>query len=314
MPFRFTVQASALPGGTAAVTAGGWRELARKAEDLGYSTLTVADHLDDQLAIVPALQAAADATTTLRIGALVFCNDYRHPVVLAKEAATIDVLSGGRIEFGLGAGWMTTDYASAGIALDRPGVRIERMEEALDAVEALWGEGPATVAGRHYTITGLDGLPKPVQRPRPPILIGGGGRRMLELAARRADVVGLNVNLAKGVIDADAGPDGTAARTDEKLSWIRAAAGERFDALEIQTRVHLYLATDDRAGMAEAFAPGLGLSPAEGLESPHALVGSADEIADDLLARRERWGINVIGIGVESLDAAAPVVARLSGT
>jgi probable F420-dependent oxidoreductase len=313
-PFRFGLQASALPGGTAATTGESWRALARRAEDLGFATLTVADHLDDQLAVVPALQAAADATTTLRIGALVLCNDYRHPVVLAKEVATLDVLSGGRAEVGVGAGWMTSDYEAAGIPLDPPGTRIRRLAEALDVLDGLWGDGPCTVAGEHYRITGLDGLPKPVQRPRPPLLLGGGGRRMLTLAGARADIVGFNVSLAKGVIDADAGPDGTAERTDEKLGWIREGAGARFADLELQVRVHLVVPTDDRAGAADAFAPAFGLTPAQSLETPHALVGSPEEMADDLRARRERWGISYIGVGVDAVDALAPVISLLAGT
>ena len=307
-PFRFGLQASTPPAGTS------WPDLARRAEGYGWSVLTVADHFDAQYAPIPAIQAAADATTTLRVGALVLCNDYRHPVVTAKELATIDVLSGGRLEAGLGAGWMTADYERAGIPLNPPGVRVDRLVEALDALDALWADGPATVEGEHYRITGLDGRPKPVQRPRPPLLVGGGGRRVLSIAARRADIVGINVNLAKGVIDADAGPDGTAERTDQKLAWVRSAAGDRFDALELQVRVHLVVVTDDRAGVADALAPAFGLSPVESLASPHALVGSVDEICDDLEARRERWGISYIGISVDALDAMAPVVARLGGT
>jgi probable F420-dependent oxidoreductase len=313
-PFRFGLQASALPGGTGGTTGTGWRDLARRVEDLGFATLTVADHLDDQLAVVPAVQAAADATTSLRVGALVLCNDYRHPVVLAKEVATLDVLSGGRMEVGVGAGWMTADYDAAGIPLDPPGVRIRRLAEALDVLEGLWADGPCRLDGEHYRITDLDGLPKPVQRPRPPLLLGGGARRMLTLAGQRADIVGINVSLAKGVIDADAGPDGTADQTDQKLEWVREGAGDRFDGLELQVRVHLVLPTDDRAGAAEAFAPAFGLSPAQSLETPHALVGSAGQMVDDLLARRERWGINYIGVGVEALDALAPVVSSLAGT
>jgi probable F420-dependent oxidoreductase len=313
-PFRFGVQCSALPGGTAATTGEGWRELARRVEGEGFDLLTVADHLDDQLAVVPALQAAADATTELRIGALVLCNDYRHPVVLAKEAATLDVLSGGRLEVGIGAGWMTSDYAAAGLELDRPGRRIERLAEALDVIEALWADGEATGEGEHYRITGLDGRPKPVQRPRPPILLGGGGRRMLGLAARRADIVGLNINLAKGVIDADAGPDGTAAATDRKLGWIREAAGDRFDELELQVRVHMVVPTDDREGTADLYGPLLGISGPDALQSPHALVGATDAIVDDLLARRERWGISCIGVSIDAIDTIAPVIVALKGT
>jgi probable F420-dependent oxidoreductase len=307
-PFRFGVQASSPPPGTP------WPELARRAEGDGWSVLTVADHLDDQYAVIPALQAAADATTTLRIGALVLCNDYRHPAVTAKELATIDVLSGGRLEAGLGAGWMASDYEQAGIPLDPPGVRIDRMIEALDVLDALWGDGPATVHGRHYRITGLDGRPKPRQRPRPPLLIGGGGRRVLTLAGQRADIVGLNLNLASGTIGPDAGRDGTAERTDEKVAWVRAGAGDRFDEIELQVRVHLAVVTDDRAGVAEALAGGFGLTPEQALASPHALAGTVDQLCDDLVARRERWGISYIGVGLDAMDAITPVVARLTGT
>ena len=306
-PFRFGLQASSPPAGTT------WPELARRIEDLGYDVLTVADHLDDQLAVMPAMQAAADATTTLRIGALVVCNDYRHPVVTAKELATVDVLSGGRLEAGLGAGWMTTDYERAGIPLDRPGARIDRMVEALDVLEALWGDEPATVVGSHYAVRGLDGRPKPLQRPRPPLLIGGGGRRVLSIAARRADIVGLNVNLAKGVIDADAGPDGTAERTDEKLGWIRSAAGARFDDLELQVRVHLVVVVRRPGGDGRGLAPAFGLAPSEALASPHAIAGTVDEIVEDLVARRERWGISYVTVSLDAMEAMAPVVERLRG-
>jgi probable F420-dependent oxidoreductase len=313
-PFRFGIQASAQPGGTAGTTGAGWRDLARQVEDLGFSTLTVADHLDDQLAAVPAIAAAAGATTTLRLGAMVLCNDYRHPVVLAKEAATLDLLSDGRLEVGVGAGWMTADYEQAGLALDPPGLRIRRLAEALDVIEGLWGDGPLTHQGEHYRITGLDGLPKPLQRPGPPLVLGGGARRMLTLAGRRADIVGINVSLAKGVIDADAGPDGTAERTDEKVRWVREAAGDRFGDIELQVRVHLVIGTDDREGTADAFGPAFGLSGPQALETPHALVGPTEALVDDLLARRERWGISYLTLGVEALETMAPVVSRLAGT
>ena len=168
-PFRFGVQL----GGPA--DAAGWVEQARRIEDLGYSTVTMPDHFTDQLAPMPALSAAAAVTTTLRIGALVFDNDYKHPAVLAKELATQDVLSGGRVEIGLGAGWMETDYRSIGMAYDRPGVRIDRFEEGIAVIKGAMADGPFSFAGRHYTITDYDGRPKPVQRPHPPLLIGGGG-------------------------------------------------------------------------------------------------------------------------------------------
>ncbi|HEY2331956.1 MAG TPA: TIGR03621 family F420-dependent LLM class oxidoreductase [Acidimicrobiales bacterium] len=310
MPFRFGVQCSS----PTEVSASSWRALAHKVEDLGYSRLTVSDHLDEQLAPIAALMAAADATSTLRIGAMVLCNDYRHPVVLAKEAATLDVLSDGRFELGLGAGWMVADYQRAGIRLDPAGVRIERLEESIQLLELLFREEPTTFHGSHYTVEGLQGTPTPVQRPHPPILVGGGGKRILELAARRADIVGLNPIMSTGVIDASAGPDATAAATERKIGWIRAAAGERFDHLELQTRIHLVAVTDDRLGVATSLAPLFGLSPTDALESPHTLCGSVEQIAEDLVARRERFGLSAVGIGLDAVDALAPVVARLAGT
>ncbi|CAN5606942.1 LLM class F420-dependent oxidoreductase [soil metagenome] len=307
-PFRFGVQCSSPPS----VTARSWRELARRTEDLGYHRLTVSDHLDDQLAPVAALMAAADATTTLRVGVLVLSNDYRHPAVLAKEAATLDILSEGRFELGLGAGWMTTDYERAGIPMDAPSVRIARLEEAIQVVKGLLSEGPCHFEGEHYRIDGLAGSPKPVQQPLP-LLIGGGGRKVLELAGRHADIVGLNPKLPGGVIDAAAGPDATAAATERKIGWVREAAGDRFADIELHTRIHLAAVTDDRMGVAEALAVGFGLTVEESLATPHALVGSVDQIVEDLLERRERFGISSIGLSLDALDAFAPVVARLEG-
>ncbi len=288
--------------------------LARKAEDLGVSVLTVADHLDDQLAPIAALMAAAGATTTLRVGSLVFANDYRHPVLLAKEAATIDVLSGGRLEFGIGAGWMTHDYESAGIPMDRPSTRIERLEEALGIIRGLWSDGPVDFTGLHYRVSGMEGLPKPLQQPHPPIVIGGGGPKVLALAGRHADIVGLNPSLTAGVIDAHAGPSATAEATDEKLRIVRDAAGDRFDRIEIQTRIHLAIVTDDRQAMFDLFADGFGLTPQQARHSPHALCGTIDQIIEDIRARRERFGISTIGLSASALDDMAPVISALAGT
>jgi probable F420-dependent oxidoreductase len=308
-PFRFGVQAN----GPADPVA--WREQARAAEDLGYSVLTMADHFDDDLSPGPALVAAAGATSTLRLGTLVYANDYRHPVVLAKEAATLDLLSDGRLELGMGAGWMTTDYQQAGITLDPPGVRIARLEEAVVVVKALLaGDGPVTFAGDHYRVTGLQGAPPSVQRPHPPIVIGGGGRKVLSLAGRHADVVGINVNLAKGVIDADTGPNSTAEMTAQKVRWVREAAGDRFDHLELQVRVHLAAITDDRAGMADALAAGFGLSPQEAIDSPHSLAGTVDQVVEDLQAMREQHGISYVGLSASAMHEMAPVVGRLAGS
>jgi probable F420-dependent oxidoreductase len=310
-PFRFGIQAAALPGADAPAE---WAALARKAEDLGYDTLTVPDHFDGQLAPVPALMAAADATTTLRIGALVWCNDYRHPVVLAKEAATLDVLSGGRLEFGLGAGWMATDYERAGITLAPPGRRIARMEEAIDVIRGLFADGDFSYSGEHYHVSGLDGRPKPAQKPGPPILIGGGGRRMLEAAARHADIVGVNLSLQRGVIDASVRASATAAATEEKLRWIRDAAGSRMNDIELHVRVHVAVVTDDREGFASALGPAFGLPAGDALDSPHALAGTVDQLVDVLVERRERYGISYYGLSLDALEPLAPVVARLAGT
>ena len=306
-PFRFGVQASA------ATTRTEWVEIARRAEDLGYSVLTVADHLDDQFATTPALMAAADATTTVRIGSLVYANDYHHPAMLAKEAATLDVLSDGRLELGLGAGWMREDYDGAGIPFDPPATRIARLAEAVTVIKALLSDEPCAFTGEHYTVH-MAGSPKPVQRPHPPILIGGGGRSILTLAAREADIIGLNIDLRSGRIDASAGPTASAEATDEKIRWIRDAAGARFADIELQVRIHLALVTDDIAGVAESLAPAFGLTPEQGLDTPHALAGSVDQIVETCLARRERFGISTIGLSLDVMDTMAPVVARLAGT
>lgn len=306
-PFRFGIQASS------ASSSREWVDLARHIEDLGYDTLTVADHLDDQFAITPALMAAAAATTTLRVGALVYATDYHHPAVLAKEAATIDVLSDGRFEMGLGAGWMPSDYERSGIPFDPPGVRVERLGEAVTVVKELFAGSPCHHAGTHYRLDGLVGTPRPVQRPHPPILIGGGGRRILTLAGREADIVGLNIDLRSGRIDASAGPTATASATDQKVAWIREAAGDRFEDIELQVRIHLAMVTDDLASASILLSPAFGLTPEEGLETPHALAGSVDQIVDTCLERRARYGISYIGLSVDAMDAFAPVVARLAG-
>jgi probable F420-dependent oxidoreductase len=305
--FRFGVQAHQ------AATGEEWASLARKVEDLGYSTLFVPDHFGEQLAPVPALMAAADATTDLRVGALVFDNDYKHPVVLAKEAATLDLLSGGRFELGLGAGWMTTDYEQSGIPLDPPAVRVDRMIEGMAVIKGMFADDPFSYQGEHYTIDGLNGLPKPLTRPGPPILIGGGGKRVLSFAAREADIVGINPNMRSGAVGPDAAADAVASSVDRKVAWVREAAGDRFDDLELNTLTFLTIVTDDRMGMAEKLAPVFSIEPAEVPELPHAFLGTVDEICDDLERRRERWGLSYFVVQDEGMDAMAPVVARMAG-
>ncbi len=305
--FRFGVQAKAASSRTR------WIELARKVEELGYASLTMPDHFDDQLAPGIALMAAADATRMLRIGALVWCNDYRHPVVLAKEAATLDLLSNGRLELGIGAGWMKSDYDEAGLDYDRPGVRIDRMVETVEILKGLFAEEPFSFDGEHYTINNLNGTPKPVQKPYPPFLIGGGGPRFLGLAGALADIVGINPNLAAGAITTETGADATAERYEEKIRWVRESAGERFDDIELQVRAFFVIVTDDRQGIAEAMAPALGLTVEQALDSPLALVGTVDEISETLIERRERYGFSYIVVGQDQYEDFAPVVANLAG-
>lgn len=308
-PFRFGVQCGHSDD------AAGWTALARKAEDLGYSTLTMGDHLDAQFAPTVGLMAAAAAAPGLRIGALTYANDYRHPVLLAKEAATLDVLSGGRLELGIGAGWMTTDYEQAGIPLDPAGVRIDRLAEALTVLKGLFADGPVDFAGEHYRLAGLEGTPKPVQRPHPPILIGGGGKRILTLAAQQADIVGLNFNLHGGRIDASVGPDGTAEHTAEKIGWIRDAAGDRFDDLELNAWVAAANYTDDPPGFADQLAPLFGAPDGPSLlSSPMTLIGNVDSLTEELNRRRDRWGYSYIVVPGDEARAFAPLVAALTGT
>jgi probable F420-dependent oxidoreductase len=244
---------------------------------------------------------------------LVLGNDYKHPAVVAKEAATLDVLSDGRLEFGLGAGWMTADYAALGLPYDSHGTRIARLAEALEVVQRCWADGPFDFAGEHYTMSAYDAVPKPLQQPHPPILVGGGGPKVLRLAGQVADIVGINPILSAGEIGVDAARDTLSGSVDRKLGYVREGAGERFDQIELQVRYFMAAVTDDALGYADALAPMFGVSPEEGLQSSAVLAGTVDEICDTLLARREATGVSYVVLGDDQLDAFAPVVARLAG-
>jgi len=305
--FRFSVQASAPR------PAAEWRELGRRAEDLGYSALSVRDHLDADMAPLVALAVTAEATRDLRLTTLMLGNDFRHPLFLAKQAATLDLLSDGRLELGLGAGWKTTDYDQSGLALDPPGVRIARLAESVEILKRCFAEGSFDFDGEHYTVRGHDGQPTCIQLPHPPFLLGGGGRKMLSLAAQEAEIVGLNANMAAGVIDQRAGTSATVEATDKKLGWIRDAAGDRFADIELQTRVHMSQITDDPIGLAELMAPALGLDAEAALASPHVLVGSSGQCVETLLAWRERWGLTYISLNEDSMVEFGPVVEALAG-
>jgi len=283
-------------------------------EAAGFATLFMPDHFDDQWSPMPALAAAAAATTTLRIGTMVLDNDFRHPVVVAKEAATLDVISDGRVELGLGAGWQRRDYDQSGIAYDEAATRVERLAESVVVVKGLLGDDRFSFDGRHYTVTDLIGTPHPVQRPHPPIIIGGGARRVLTVAGREADIVGVNFDLRTGALGPDVGVSGTASATAAKVGWVRDAAGSRFAELELTVRVYVAAVTDDRAGVAAGIAAGFGLTSEEVLGTPHFLVGTIDQIVDDLVRRREELGLSYVVFNGGALDDMAPVVTRLAGT
>ena len=315
-PFRFSVQAFEAASGPE------WTGLARRAEDLGYSTLFTTDHyfgpgeISDasghrpvDVAPLTAMTAAAMCTRELRVGCRVFCVDYHHPVVLAKELATLDMLSGGRVEAGLGAGWVTAEYEGLGIAMDRPGVRIERLAETVQLLKAHWAGSPLTLV----RASGFAGRPRPVQQPHPPVFIGGGAPRVLRLAGRLADIVSINFNNAAGKLGAGSVASSTREATAEKIGWIREGAGDRFGDIELEIAAYFIAISEDPAGAVAAMARRFGV-PDEVLAShPHALIGSVPEICDRLEERRGELGVSYINVAQRSMEAFAPVVARLAG-
>lgn len=289
-----------------------WLERLRRVEDLGYSSVVMPDHFSHQLSPVPALMVAAE-NSNLRVGSLVLANDYRHPVILAKEAATIDILSEGRLEVGVGAGWMRSDYEESGIAYDPPPVRMSRFEEGLSVLKGAWGEGPFSFDGHHYKVKNYDGFPKPVQKPHPPILIGGGGKRVLSIAAREADIIGINPNHAPGAFDEQVKRDSTAQRADRKLRWIREQAGDRFADIEFSVLTYVVAVTRRRRRVAKERAPLYFLSRDEFRELPYALVGTVRQICDAVEYRRERWALSYFVVSESVMEEFAPVVERLRG-
>ena len=307
-PFRFGVNVRDAPSRAA------WQDKARKVEELGYSTLLVPDHLAAMLATIPAVMSAAAATTRLRVGTNVLNNDLRHPVLLAREAATMDLLTDGRLDLGLGAGYMRIEYEQAGLRFDRGGVRVERLAEALVIIKGLLGGAEVNFAGQHYRVTGHRIHPLPVQRPHPPIVVGGNGPRLLALAAQEADIVNLT-----GITFTGGGtvPDMSgwrAAAIDERLRGLREAAGERFAHLVLSAQVQRVIVTDRRREAAEELRKTWkALSVDEILEAPYALIGSVDEMVESLHARRARWGLSYFVTFEPYLETLAPVVARLAG-
>jgi probable F420-dependent oxidoreductase len=258
--------------------------------------------------------ALADATDRLRLGSRVICMDYRHPVVLANELATIDLFSGGRLEVGLGAGWLASEYGAIGVPFDPAPTRIARLGEAVSLMKLLFGDDPVSFQGAFFHADGFEGAPKPVQRPHPPIVIGGGGRRILQLAGREADIVSLNYNNRSGVLGADGVRQSGELATREKIRWIRNGASDRFSQIQIDIGVYYTAVTDQAERVAGEIGSTYGLSAQEMIEHPHALIGSAGSICEELLRRRDAYGVSYWGIGADAAADFAPVVERLSGT
>jgi probable F420-dependent oxidoreductase len=292
-----------------------WQAKARKVESLGYQMLNVPDHLTDLVAPLPTLISAAEAATTIRVGTNVLNNDLRHPVLVAREAATVDALTDGRFELGLGAGAIRSEYEQVGLRFDRGAVRVERLREAVAIIKGLLSGERLSHAGTHYRVTDHTIFPLPIQKPHPPILIGGNGRRLLTLAALQADIVGLSgITFRNGAAPADL-TGCRVSEVDERVRLIRETAGEQRSArLELNALVQRVVVTEDRRRSAEELASQwTQLSADEILQTPYVLIGTVEQIIEDLQARRERWGISYYNVHKPYVDALAPVVARLGG-
>jgi len=288
----------------------------RRVEDAGFDSLLLSDHTErSPLAPIPALAAAAAVTSRLTLGSLVLCNDFRHPAILAKEALTLHLLAPGRIELGLGAGWMVQDYEQAGIRLDPPGRRIERLAETLDILASQLAGETTTRRGRHYAVSAMPAVPAPpAGSGRPRLLVGGAGRRVLALAARRADIVSLNWNLRAGRVGTAALLSGTRAATEEKLAVVGAAAPERAGHIELHVQCYFLELTDRPLDAVARFAASRGadVDPKLLLDSPHVLAGSPAELAERLAEQRESLGISYVSFYDEDAAKAAAVLARLA--
>jgi probable F420-dependent oxidoreductase len=306
-PFRFGVEMMEPFAGLS------WAESARELEALGYSSLFAPDHFDEGLGPIAAMTAAAAATAELTVATAVFAADFRHPAVLARELAAIDLLSEGRLEVGLGAGYQVNDYRASGIAMDPPKVRVDRLIEYVAVLRGLFADGPFSYEGEHFQIDALDGTPHPFTPGGPPIFVAGGGPRMLRFAAREADIIGVNPSLPTSERREEARHDGFAARVDEKFAWVREAAGERYDDLIFHGWLQAAAITDDGRGTAAQIGAALGgLDPDDVLESPFVLVGSVDEIVDRLHERRERWGYSYYTVQQPAAQDFAAVIAALA--
>lgn len=304
--FRFGAKA------TRATSGKEWRDLAKQAEDLGYASFQIDDHFGNQLAPVPAIMAAAAATEKISVGPHVAGIDFRNPVLFAKEAATIDLLSDGRMMLGLGAGWSKDDYAIAGIEQASAAVRIERLGEAVQVMRGLWGAEPFSFSGSHYSVAEVNAMPKPISNI--PILIGGGGKKLLTLAAQSADIVGINPTIVARSINPRSMATAAADVVDEKIAWVKEAAGDRFGQIELQLQLFKTQVTDDPQPVIEGLAKAFGLPPEVVATAPFFQIGSVAQIKENLIAMRERWGISYIVCQNDGTQALAPIVAELAGT
>jgi probable F420-dependent oxidoreductase len=313
-PFRFLAEAAGIADGQ------GLAADARRAEAMGIDVLVIPDHLIEQLAPIPFMATVAAATERLRVGTFVLNNDLRHPAVLAQDLASLDVLSGGRLEIGIGAGWNVPEYRAIGLPFDPVGRRVARLGEAIAVLKGAFAPGPFSFAGEHFTITELDGYPKPVQQPHPPIFVGGGGRRILSLAGREADIVGLAPRILPGDEPRTDPRSLTLEAAAEKIGWVREAAGDRFDRLEFNTypSTSEIVVTDHALPKVRELADrlrartGIEITERQLLDSPHIFIGSIDGLVEKFRMLRERLGISSIMVG--GIDELAPVVERLKGT
>ena len=291
-----------------------WKSKVKRVEALGYSTLQVPDHFIEQIATMPALAVAAAHTNRLRVGSIVCSNDFRHPILLAKEAATIDMLSNGRMELGLGAGWLKAEYEALGIPFDLPGVRVKRLEEAIQVIKSFFQDERVNFDGKYYCIRGEKGLeriPETVQKPYPPIFMGAGGRQMLTLAAREADIIGLAIKVKMDGTGPD--PRDLANSMEEKLAWVKEEAGTRFAQIEFNIQTWAVILTDDRKQAATQVSKQFPLPVEMLLNIPYLLIGSEKEIISQLEHYRERYGITYFSVFERHREQFAPIVAKLSG-
>ena len=290
-----------------------WFDSVRHVEALGYSTMFVPDHFDEGLGPIAAMASAVAVTTELNVGPLVLDCDFRHPAILARELASIDQISSGRLEVGLGAGWKRLDYDQSGITMDPPKVRVDRMIEHAAVLRGLFSEEAFTFRGDHYQISELNGTPKSFRAEGPKFLIGGGGRRVLRYAATHADIIGVNASIHSGAIDTAAAQDALPESIDEKVAWVREAAGAALATKEINAWLSIAEVTEDRTGLATALAAAFSSTPENVVDSPLVLIGNATQIIEQLHRRRTRWGYNYIVIPGDRADVFAPIVAELTG-